>query len=92
MKCANGTCNNEFEKKTHNNIYCSSECCKIATNRKIMERYHKRKALKGTPQSCSSSHCDSTLSKYNKSGLCSVCEAERKTEQMDVIRNMFSDY
>lgn len=91
-KCANVSCNREFEKKTHNNIYCSPECCKIATNRKIMERYHKKKAMRGKPQECSSDDCQNVLSKYNVGGLCSECEAKKKSDEMSAIKDMFSAY
>jgi hypothetical protein len=44
MICSNDGCVNEFEPKTHNQKYCSDECCKIATNIKIKEKYYYKKA------------------------------------------------
>ena len=44
MICAYKECFNEFEAKTHNQKYCSDECCRTATNIKIKERYYENKA------------------------------------------------
>jgi hypothetical protein len=38
MICANKECAKDFEPKTHNQKYCTDECCRIATNRRIMEK------------------------------------------------------
>ena len=39
MICSNKECAKEFAPKTHNQKYCSDECCKIATNLKVKEKY-----------------------------------------------------
>ena len=39
MICASEDCENTFEKSTHNQKYCSDECCRIATNKKIRDKY-----------------------------------------------------
>jgi hypothetical protein len=73
--CANDGCTNVFQKKTHNQKYCSNMCCRKATNRKIMERYYEDKELRsGNPRNCSS--CSVKLSKYNLGKICAACEAE----------------
>lgn len=73
MKCANGNCLKDFEPKTHNQKYCSDECCRIATNKRIMDKYYERKAIRnGAFRPCR--NCKSQLSRYNKSNLCSACE------------------
>lgn len=73
MICANQSCKKEFVPGTHNQIYCSSECCKIVTNENIKRKYHERKArLNGSERYCS---CGTRLSRYNKYDLCSACEA-----------------
>jgi hypothetical protein len=33
-------CKNDFEFKTHNQKYCSQQCCRVATNKRIMEKYY----------------------------------------------------
>jgi len=75
MICANSECGNSFERGRHNQIYCSAECCKIATNIKIKERYYKNKARRhGTERLCVSG-CGTKLSRYNASDKCAECEA-----------------
>ena len=49
MICAREECGIEFEQKTHNQKYCSDECCRIATNKRIMDKYYKKKQLKREP-------------------------------------------
>mgnify|MGYP003332424057 CR=1 FL=1 len=44
MICAYEECSNKFEPKTHNQKYFSEECCKIATNLKVKEKYFYKKA------------------------------------------------
>lgn len=69
-------CNNKFDAKTHNQKYCSNECCRIATNKRIMEKYYAKKArLNGEQRMCG---CGSPLSRYNAEDICSVCESKNK--------------
>jgi hypothetical protein len=73
MICKNKECAKEFESKTHNQKYCCDECCRVATNRRIMEKYYEKKAIKnGAFRGCSK--CESKLSRYNKSNICAACE------------------
>lgn len=73
MKCANSGCLKDFTAKTHNQKYCSDECCRIATNKRIMDKYYERKAIrKGAPRPCVK--CKAQLSRYNRSNLCSACD------------------
>lgn len=73
--CANDGCDVAFQKKTHNQKYCSDKCCREATNRKIMERYYENKRLRsGAPRECT--QCSATLSKYNLGKVCASCEAQ----------------
>lgn len=72
IKCANKECKKEFTPKTHNQKYCSDECCRIATNRRIMEKYYEKKAIRnGAKRGCRK--CKAQLSRYNESDLCSAC-------------------
>ena len=72
MICANKECSKEFESKTHNQKYCSDECCRIATNRRIMEKYYEKKAIRnGARRGCKK--CKSQLSRYNETEFCSSC-------------------
>ena len=73
MICANKECSKEFEPKTHNQKYCTDECCRIATNKRIMEKYYEKKAIKnGAFRACKK--CKIKLSRYNQSSICSSCE------------------
>ena len=78
MICANKECAKEFEPKTHNQKYCTDECCRVATNRRIMEKYYEKKAIRnGAKRGCKK--CNAQLSRYNESNLCSACT--RKVNQ-----------
>jgi len=78
MICANKECSKEFEAKTHNQKYCTEECCRIATNRRIMEKYYEKKAIRnGALRVCKK--CHTKLSRYNETSLCVSCN--RKMEK-----------
>ena len=87
MICAYAECNNEFEPKTHNQKYCSDECCKIATNLKIKEKYYYKKARSaGVKFKCASRGCNQILSKFTDDLICENCKAKQKTkERKDIL-------
>jgi hypothetical protein len=73
MICGNKECAKDFEPKTHNQKYCTDECCRVATNRRIMEKYYEKKAIRnGAVRPCKK--CSAQLSRYNQSNYCSTCE------------------
>jgi hypothetical protein len=77
VNCARAECGKEFHKTTHNQKYCTNECCRIETNRKIMEKYHERAAIKrGKKRSCKS--CGISLSRYNEGKICGACETRKR--------------
>lgn len=79
MICANQECKKKFNPKTHNQKYCSDECCRIATNKRIMDKYYEKKAIRnGAARPCKK--CNAQLSRYNKSNLCSACEKKISVE------------
>jgi len=81
--CARIGCEQQYTKKTHNQKYCSGECCRIATNEKIMDRYYENKRLRsGIKRIC---ECGATLSKYNLSPECSACEAGKESRRKSMI-------
>jgi hypothetical protein len=87
MICANKECQIEFDSKTHNQKYCSDECCRVATNKRIMEKYYEKKAIKnGAHRSCKV--CKISLSRYNQNEICSSCEKRINMQQ----RNTLMDY
>jgi hypothetical protein len=90
MICANKTCEKIFDPKTHNQKYCSDECCRIATNKKIMEKYYEKKAIRsGTKRQCKK--CKVLLSRYNSQDICSSCEKKYHIDNKEKILRMLRD-
>ena len=82
MICAYEECNNEFNPKTHNQKYCSDECCRTATNQKLKEAYYEKKArLAGKERICKNKGCNVILSRYNESRICDKCQGAKKEEE-----------
>lgn len=91
IKCAYTECGVLFEPKTHNQRYHTSECCKLATNKRIMENYYARKARRqGHIRVCSTEGCTTKLSRYNDSKICGKCEGAQQVNQRDELRRMLS--
>jgi len=90
MICAYDQCDKEFEPKTHNQKYCSDECCRIATNEKLKEAYYEKKArLAGAKRICKSKGCNVILSRYNESNICDKCvSSEREKERKALVEMM----
>ena len=92
MICANKQClsEKEFIPKTHNQKYCSDECCRIATNKRIMEKYYEKKAIRnGAPRGCRK--CKAQLSRYNESQFCSNCEKKIDINKRSKLMGMIND-
>jgi len=90
MICANKDCAKEFDAKTHNQKYCCDECCRVATNKKIMEKYYEKKAIRsGAKRECK--FCKSRLSRYNQSKVCSRCEKNSAIKNRSAILRMIDD-
>lgn len=87
ITCARKDCEVEFTPATHNQKYCCAECCRIATNQRIMEKYYdKRDQRQGKARYCKS--CDSRLSRYNDGQFCSSCELLKKVNVNKSIVDM----
>lgn len=79
LKCAREECSAAFTKATHNQKYCSNDCCRIETNRKIMEKYHERAAIRrGKKRLCD--ECETPLSRYNTDSICGACQTGKRKE------------
>jgi hypothetical protein len=90
MICGNKDCAIEFEPKTHNQKYHNDECCRIATNKKIMEKYYEKKAIRsGAIRECR--YCKARLSRYNQSTVCSKCEKNNVSRHRNTIKRMIDD-
>lgn len=71
--------------------YCSDECCRIATNKRIMEKYYERKAKMAQPRFCAASHCGTKLNKYNSNDYCSVCQSATNKRDKDILLGMIGN-
>lgn len=91
MICANDGCDNKFEKSTHNQKYCSDECCRVATNKKIREKYYQeRERLSGKKRLCSSNKCKNVLSRYNEGEVCNQCISKLESRGRDELLRIFN--
>jgi hypothetical protein len=90
VKCAHTECGREFEAKTHNQRYCSDECCRQATNARLMKQYYEKKArLKGHVRVCATTDCGTVLSRYNDDTVCRKCEAaEEQSKRLELLLNL----
>lgn len=93
MICQYDECDNEFEPRTHNQKYCSDECCRIATNIKIKERYYEKKErLSGKKRICKSRGCDTILDRYNDSNICNLCISKKEnSERNELLKRLGID-
>lgn len=90
VQCDRTGCVEWFEKKTHNQRYHNDECCRLATNAKIMEKYYERRAQRlGHTRMCKS--CNVTkLSRYNDDQVCSACKTKNRIETNYSVLDMLS--
>lgn len=91
MICASDDCENTFEKSTHNQKYCSDECCRIATNKKIRDKYYQeRERLAGKKRVCSTKSCKNILSRYNEGTICNECLAKTESSSRNELFRMLN--
>lgn len=89
MICANKECSKDFKPRTHNQKYCSDECCRVATNRRIMEKYYEKKAIRGGAlRRCA---CGNMLSRYNQNTVCSICEKNSGIKNKNKLKEMLDE-
>lgn len=87
ITCENVGCEVVFSKKTHNQRYHDDECCRLATNAKIMEKYYQRRAQKlGLARECDS--CGKSLSRYNSDKVCNSCSLKREVDRNQSVLSM----
>lgn len=90
MICGNEECGKTFESNTHNQKYCSPECCRTATNKRIKAEYHANRArLRGEQRQCA---CGNFLSRYNPGKICQQCEAKKITRTRIAVLEHFGVY
>ena len=88
--CAREGCEVNAERKTHNQKYCTDECCRLATNQRIMEKYYaKRDQRQGKARYCKI--CQETrLSRYNDSPICSSCKSQKEVAVNNSVLDMLA--
>lgn len=90
IKCA--WCGELFTKRRPNMVYCKKECCNAATNKKLIEKYHKEKARK-KQKNRKCEVCNSNLSRYNSDNICHSCQArESDLQRMKILRELGFEY
>ena len=80
--CGFVTCHQEFQPEIHNAKYCSKECRRQATNRKVLDRYYERKEKRNTKRICEIRGCKTILSRYNEEDICEACKRERLIQRL----------
>ena len=90
MICANKECKKDFDPKTHNQKYCADECCRVATNRRIMEKYYEKKAIRnGAERGCKK--CGAQLSRYNETTICASCQKKIDINKKNTIMGRLNE-
>ena len=86
--CAREGCDIEFIRKTHNQKYHDDECCRLATNKRVKEKYHQGQARKkGRIRWCEV--CGKTrLSRYNDTLVCAPCRSVNELKANKSALNM----
>jgi len=85
--CAYEPCGKEFDRKTHNQKYCDAECCRKATNERIMERYYEKRDARSGSIERKCQRCSKKLSRYNENAHCGACSSLKKPEK-DKLRRV----
>jgi hypothetical protein len=83
--CVNEDCEDLFEPKVHNAIYCSEECRRVVTNKKVLSKYYEKKATKNNKNRvCKTEGCDTILSRYNiDDDVCGPCGVVRLKDRLE---------
>jgi hypothetical protein len=82
-------CGNPFESNKKNQKYCTPSCCRLATNKKIMEKYYEnKKRLSGEKRYC---YCGQLLSRYNENLICYQCEKSEKDNSRENILEVIAN-
>ena len=90
MICSSEECKKNFDAKTHNQKYCSEECCRVATNKRIMEKYYEKKAIKkGSIRLCKK--CKAKLSRYNAEDICSSCLKKTNLNSRKLLKEIIDE-
>ena len=85
-------CGELFIKRRPNMVYCKKECCNAATNKKLIEKYHREKQRKAEKnRKCS--QCSRILSRYNSDDSCHACQAkEVELQKIKILKELGFEY
>jgi hypothetical protein len=91
--CALPECGVPFEPKSYNAKYHHIDCQKIATNRRLMEKYYENKERRsGKRRICTIPGCQTILSRYNDDEVCERCKAQQvaasKGNLLDILNHI----
>lgn len=90
MKCAFDECGKDFEQHRHNQKYCSSDCCKQATNKRVRGKYYEtRQRLQGKKRICIRPGCNTLLSRYTEDDTCAKCLATDEANEVQRLKRKF---
>ena len=90
--CANPECKLEYEPNAHNAKYCSPECRRVVTNKRVLERYHESKKEVVNDRTCE--ECPTQLSIYNPDKVCAGCKAKKlgiKVREMGISKELVEE-
>jgi hypothetical protein len=89
IQCQYAGCEETFAKKTHNQRYHDDECCRLATNAMIMQKYYNKRAQRlGIARYCT--ECTKKLSRYNSDNICNACSVEAERQRNETTSNMLA--
>lgn len=72
-------CGESFTAHRANMVFCQQECCRLATNQKLIQKYHDNKLKKlNKSRQCA---CGAKLSIYNKEETCHACQLRSNEQQ-----------
>ena len=90
MKCFSIESAKDFTLKTHKKNYCSDECFRFETNKRIFQKYYEKKAIKnGAPRKCKG--CPGFLSRYNTEMYCSKCIKSKRFKDKKYLMGIIDD-
>jgi hypothetical protein len=78
--CARVECKKKFTKNSHNQKFCGKKCCRLATNKKLLDKYYENKVPIKQGRICQEKGCATILSVYNKSKICGSCELKKENK------------
>src|SRR5688500_1385180 len=85
-------CGELFTKRRPNMVYCKKECCNAATNKKLIDKYHREKDRK-VQKNRKCSVCASNLSRYNSDEICHACQAKaQEAQKIKILKELGFEY